>query len=212
MVSQPSKLSNVDVRHRNNNRECDCSSCHSTIIDNPDNLATPSSICNVQPGKFALKFKSPICSDEKNQINMSGLISNQLSQNQSVLRDITNISHSRTQSATNLSQLYEANIDMGSANTKKRKRVPFSNQNINELYSIFSEGSPSSVSKLQLGSSLLKSRRANSDIDGNGLISHQLSQNRSVLSDITNISHSRTQSSINFSSFMKLILTWLQKT
>ncbi|KAK7268114.1 hypothetical protein RIF29_20801 [Crotalaria pallida] len=168
-------------------------SCNSSVTHNSEIMFTPASVLKLQSRSNLLKSKrtnSDICENatmftpcsvsnlQPGRTNSDridkGVISVQSYKNRSVLSDITNISHSTNQCSRYLSQLYERDSDMLAREVQNRKRVSFSSQNLDELYSIFSDCSLSKKRKSTL---------------------FEASQNRSVLSDVTNISHSNNECS-----------------
>ncbi|KAK7261164.1 hypothetical protein RIF29_27469 [Crotalaria pallida] len=163
-LSKPSSDdSNVESR-KNGDEKFEWSSSQSVVQSDPDNLFSPPSIRKPHSQKSFSNCNSPICNAENRELNMSDVNSYQLSRSPPVLRDITNTCHSSDHCLTGKSQVVERNVQ------KQKQRVPFSNQNIDALYSVFYERSlskkrkryendimftPPSVTKVQHRSSFL---------------------------------------------------------
>ncbi|KAK7256151.1 hypothetical protein RIF29_29586 [Crotalaria pallida] len=148
----------------------DYGSPKSSVIQNPGRLFTPPSVSNLRTGSNILNSKGY-------NSTINGMMSVQVSQNRMVLSDITNISNSRGQCSINGSLL------------KKRK------SNMFEVPIFVMDHTPAIDSAFSgRGNEKRKQRRLEHEVDIEfGAVTVQGSQNRNVLSDITNISHSRGQ-------------------
>ncbi|KAK7261560.1 hypothetical protein RIF29_27874 [Crotalaria pallida] len=190
---------------------------NSSVIQNTGTMETTLSLSNLQSRSSQLKSKGTKSWSAQDE---NDIMSVQFSQNRKVLSDITNMSNSRVQCSINFPRMCDSNNDMLGTDRGIKKRVPFSTQNIDELYSIFSDGSllkkrksnmfevpiidlgytPASDSTFSgRGNKKRKQIRLDNEVDIEfGAVNVQLSQNSNVLSDITNISHSHGQSSIGY--------------
>ncbi|KAK7251501.1 hypothetical protein RIF29_34765 [Crotalaria pallida] len=239
MGNGKSKLSNGDGACKSKKWDFDRSSSHrihmsdsgdfgspnSTVVQNPGRLVSPPSVSNLRTGCSYVRY-NPGLTDKSAEflslnssvIQNTDIIGVQSSQNRKVLSDITNTSKSRVHCSTNIPRMCHANSGNIRTDGGIKKRVPFSTQNIDELYSIFSDGCllkkrksnmfevpiidlgytpPSDSAFSSRGNKKRKQIRLENEVDIEiGAVNVQLSQNQNVLSDITNISHSHGQSSI----------------
>ncbi|KAK7291574.1 hypothetical protein RIF29_06831 [Crotalaria pallida] len=155
-------------------------SCKSSVTHNSDHFLSPPSIRKFQVGRSVLKCKTQIPNDGNIHVNLSGSGSckSNVTHNSAIL--VTPPSVTKLQPENTVLKSSSANNDNGDLNITKLILTPVC------------------VSTLQSRNNLLKCKRTNSDIRDKGVISDHFQNNRSVLSDITNISHSTKQCSRDF--------------
>ncbi|KAK7267049.1 hypothetical protein RIF29_19713 [Crotalaria pallida] len=161
MGNGKSKLSNGDGACKSKKWDFDRSSSHrihmsdsgdfgspnSTVVQNPGRLVSPPSVSNLRTGCSYVRYNpgltdksAEFLSPNSSVIQNTDIIGVQSSQNRKVLSDITNTSKSRVHCSTNIPRMCHANSGNIRTYGGIKKRVPFSTQNIDELYSIFSYG------------------------------------------------------------------------